>query len=97
MMLPLCTSVTDSRPLSIAYWIAMRTSRFEPKAEIGLMPMPAPSKNFAPISLRRKLATFSFSGVPDLYSMPAYTSSVFSRKITTSTLPGVFSGEGTPA
>ena len=40
MMLPLCTSVTERRSLSIAYWIALRTSRSVPSREIGLMPMP---------------------------------------------------------
>jgi hypothetical protein len=40
MMLPLCTSVSDRRSLSIAYWIAFRTSRSGPSRETGLMPIP---------------------------------------------------------
>ena len=35
-MFPLCTRVTDFRPLSIAYRIAFRTRRFEPVSLTGL-------------------------------------------------------------
>ncbi len=40
MMLPLWTRVTEGLSLSIAYWIALRTSRSVPSRETGLMPMP---------------------------------------------------------
>ena len=36
-MLPLCTSVTESRPFASAYWIALRTSRSVPSRETGLI------------------------------------------------------------
>ena len=60
-MLPLCTSVTDARSLSIAYWIALRTSRSVPSRETGLMPMPEVSGKRifrTPISSCRKSITF---------------------------------------
>ncbi len=89
------------RLFSIAYWIARRTSRFVPVGEIGLMPTPESSRICfdAPfiISLFRKSISFFTSGVPDFHSMPAYTSSVFSRKITTFIRSGCFTGEGTPS
>jgi len=40
MMLPLWTIVTLGLSLSIAYWMALRTSRSVPCFETGLMPMP---------------------------------------------------------
>ena len=55
MMLPLCTIVTVFRLLSIAYWIAIRTSRFVPVSEIGLMPMPESGRMRLPISRRQEL------------------------------------------
>ena len=45
-MLPLCTSVTDLRPFSIAYWMARRTRRLVPKMEMGLMPTPESVADF---------------------------------------------------
>ena len=39
-MLPLWTNVSDGRSSSIVYWIALRTRRFVPSSEIGLMPTP---------------------------------------------------------
>ncbi len=41
------------------------------------------------------MSFFAFSE-PAGHSMPAYTSSVFSRKITMSTFSGSLTGEGTP-
>ena len=40
MMLPLWTSVTEGLSWSIAYWMALRTSRSVPSRETGLMPIP---------------------------------------------------------
>ena len=53
------------------------------------MPMPEPAGTGFFISSRRNAMSFSASGVPAFHSMPAYTSSVFSRKITTFELAGV--------
>src|SRR5439155_1387905 len=44
-----------------------------------------------------KLRSFSASGDPAFHSMPAYTSSVFSRNTTMSSLPGSFIGLPTPS
>ncbi len=41
--------------------------------------------------------SFFTSGVPDFHSIPTYTSSVFSRKITTFMRSGCSTGEGTPS
>ena len=74
MMLPLCTSVIDSRPLSIAYWIALRTRRSVPSRETGLMPMPEVSGKrifFTPISSWRKSMTFLAPSDSAAHSMPA--------------------------
>ena len=76
--------------------MALRISRFEPNGLMGLMPSPASSKNLTPISSLRKRASLRLSSVPDWYSMPEYTSSLFSRKMTTSTSSGFLSGDGTP-
>ena len=46
-MLPLCTSVTESRFAAMAYSIALRTRRFEPNSDIGLMPIAEFSRIFA--------------------------------------------------
>ena len=71
MMLPLCTRVTVFRRFSIAYWIAMRTSRFDPVSEIGLMPMPESGRMRLPISVARNSMTRSACGVPRAHSIPA--------------------------
>jgi hypothetical protein len=47
--------------------------------------------------LARKPASFSASGVPARNSMPEYTSSVFSRKITMSSFCGSLTGAPTPS
>ena len=74
MMLPLCTSVTESRFAAIAYSIALRTSRFDPNSEIGLMPIAEPSRIFAPlrrsIALMQSMTPFAPSE-PAGHSMPA--------------------------
>ena len=73
-MLPLCTSVTERRSLSIAYWYALRISRSEPSRDTGLMPMPDVSGKrifLTPISLIRKSMTFFASGDSAAHSMPA--------------------------
>ncbi len=74
MMLPLCTSVTLFRPCAMAWSSAARIRRFDPSAETGLMPIELVSgKRMAvtPISFRRKPMSFTASGVPARYSMPA--------------------------
>src|SRR6201998_210741 len=80
--------------------MARRTKRFVPVGEIGLMPTPESQRicffPAASISLFRNFSSFFASGVPDLHSIPIYTSSVFSRKITTSIFSGSRTGEGTP-
>jgi hypothetical protein len=70
--------------------------RFEPNSDIGLMPMPESGRIRFPISLDRNSMTRSACGVPRAHSIPAYTSSVFSRKITTSMSSGRLTGEGMP-
>ncbi len=70
-MLPLCTRVTDFRPLRTAYSMAARTSRLDPVIEIGLMPMPESSRMFQPYSLAQNSMSWATSGVPCSSSMPA--------------------------
>ena len=100
MMLPLCTSVTESRLAAMAYSMALRTSRLEPNSDIGLMPMAEASRILEvvrrSIELRNSMTLFA-SADPAGHSMPAYTSSVFSRKMTMSTFCGSRTGEGTPS
>ena len=63
---------------------------------------PEPERAGCHLDLLRHLSDFmnssnaTASGVPDSSSSPAYTSSVFSRKITMSTSSGCLTGEGTP-
>src|SRR3989304_4476780 len=79
--------------------MAARISRSDPCWEIGLIPIAEGSGKricFTPISRRRKSITLRASGLPAPHSMPEYTSSVFSRKITMSTFSGCFTGEGAP-
>jgi hypothetical protein len=61
-----------------------------------LIPIPESSRTFLPSSRSRNPISLRASGDPFSNSIPAYTSSVFSRKITTSSFPGSFTGEGTP-
>ncbi len=73
MILLLCTSVTERRAWSIAYWIALRTSRSVPSRDTGLMPSPDESGKrmpFTPISSRRNWMTFFASGDPAGHSTP---------------------------
>ncbi len=74
MMLPLCTSVTDLRSLSIAYWSALRTSRSVPSRDTGLMPMPDVAGKrifFTPMSSIRNLISFFAPSDSAAHSMPA--------------------------
>ena len=75
MMLPLCTSVTDARSLSIAYWIALRTSRSVPSRDTGLMPMPDVSGKriflHAHLVLQERRSPCARSSVSASHSMPA--------------------------
>ena len=64
--------------------------------EIGLMPRPESSRMSQSKLSRRNSRSFFTSGVPACSSLPAYTSSVFSRKMTMSIFSGAFTGEGTP-
>jgi len=76
--------------------MAARTRRLVPVSEIGLIPMPVSSEMSQPnssFSMARRVAA---SAVPASTSLPEYTSSVFSRKITMSTFSGAFTGDGTP-
>ena len=59
------------RLLSMAYWIAMRTSRLVPNSEIGWMPMPESGRMRLPISDERNSMIRSACGVPLAHSMPA--------------------------
>ncbi len=68
-----------------------------PVSEIGLMPMPESGAIRFPISLAMNSMTRSACGVPLAHSMPAYTSSVFSRKMTTFISSGWVTGAGVPA
>ena len=77
--------------------MAARTRRLVPVSEIGLIPMPLSSADLpAELRLEELDAGVGRLGVPASTSLPAYTSSVFSRKITMSTFSGGFTGEGTP-
>ena len=51
MMLPLCTSVTDTRSFSMAYWMALRTRRWLPSFDTGLMPRPELAGKRMPLTL----------------------------------------------
>ena len=73
-ILPLWTSVTDLRRLSMAYWYALRMRRSEPSMETGLMPIADDSGKrifFTFISRTRKSITFLASGDFAGHSMPA--------------------------
>jgi hypothetical protein len=70
-ILPLCTSVTDFRPLRTAYSMAARTSRLDPVIETGLMPMPESLRMSQPNSAAQKSMSRATSGVPCSSSMPA--------------------------
>src|SRR3989454_5605380 len=96
MMFPLCTRVTDFRPLSIAYRIAFRTRRFEPVSLTGLTPIPLSARTRTWNSVSRISISRRASGVPFSHSIPAYTSSVPSRKMTMSRRSGCVTGLGTP-
>ena len=61
------------------------------------MPMPESGARRLPISRDRNSMIFSACGVPLAYSMPAYTSSVFSRKMTTFIFSGCVTGDGVPS
>jgi len=63
---------------------------------MGLIPIPESSGITAPISSARKRMSLWASGVPSRHSIPAYTSSVFSRKMTMSRRSGCTTGAGTP-
>ncbi len=74
MMLPLWTSVTESRPFAIAYSIAFRTSRSVPSCETGLIPIDEVSGKRifrTPISSWRNATTFFAASVPASHSIPA--------------------------
>ncbi|MNY47040.1 hypothetical protein D3C86_1822740 [compost metagenome] len=74
MMLALCTSVTDGLSLSMAYWIALRTSRWVPSRDTGFTPMPDVSGNrifLTPISSCRNLISFFAPSLPASHSIPA--------------------------
>ena len=74
MMLPLCTSVTEGLSLSIAYWMALRTSRSVPSTETGLMPIAEVFGKrifLTPNSSCRILMSFFAFSLPDSNSMPA--------------------------
>ncbi len=80
--------------------MASRTSRLVPNSVIGLIPMPTgPSwmVSSKPIWSSTNARTCSAPSVPASHSMPAYTSSVFSRNVTMSICSGFFIGEGTPS
>src|SRR2546426_3445796 len=96
MMFPLCTRVTDFRPLSIAYRIAFRIRRFEPVSLTGLTPIPLSARTRTWNSVSRISISRRASGVPFSHSIPAYTSSVPSRKMTMSRRSGCVTGLGTP-
>ena len=55
MMLPLCTRVTERRPLARAYRIAARTSRFDPVSDTGLIPSPLSGRRSHPYVLVEEL------------------------------------------
>ena len=70
--------------------------RFEPVSDTGLRPMPESGLMSQPNSSWQNWMSRPTSGLPSASSRPAYTSSVFSRKITMSTRSGCFTGDGTP-
>ena len=63
---------------------------------MGLMPMPESARMSHPKRSAKKSMASRASSEPSASSMPAYTSSVFSRKITMSTFDGSDTGLGTP-
>ena len=74
MMLPLCTSVTETRSFSMAYWIALRIRRWLPSFDTGLMPMPELAGKRMPVtfsSFCRKAMRRCTSAEPAGHSMPA--------------------------
>jgi len=77
--------------------MAFTTRRWEPNLDIGLIPIALPGRIFAPNRSVRNPITASASGLPARYSTPEYTSSMFSRKITTSSFWGSRIGLGTPS
>ena len=92
--------MTLSLSLSTAYLIAALTIRAVPSWLIGFIPIPdVLGKRIlsTPISFCKKSITFLTSGEPASHSIPAYTSSEFSRKIIISTFSGAFTGDGVPS
>ncbi len=77
--------------------MAFTTRRWEPNLDIGLIPIALPGRILAPNRSVRNPITASASGLPARYSTPEYTSSMFSRKITTSSFCGSRIGLGTPS
>ena len=75
--------------------MAMRTRRRVPVMEIGLMPIPESGRTRLPSDARNSMRRRTASE-PCSHSIPEYTSSVFSRKITTSICSGFRTGEGVP-
>ena len=68
-----------------------------PNSDIGLIPMALPGRIFAPKrSARNSMIAFA-SELRAWYSIPEYTSSMFSRKITTFSFWGSRIGLGTPS
>ena len=80
--------------------MAMRTMRCVARRLTGFTPIPESARIRLPvpasISSFRKRSTFFASSLPFFHSIPAYTSSVFSRKITMLTCSGLRTGDGTP-
>ena len=70
-MLPLCTRVTDFRPLRTAYSMAARTSRFDPVSDTGLMPIPESGRISQANASRSSSMSCFASGVPSSTSNPA--------------------------
>ncbi len=77
--------------------MAARTSRWLPVLLTGFRPSPLSGRIFQPKLCRQNSASLAASGLPSASSSPAYTSSVFSRKITMFTRSGCFTGLGTPS
>src|SRR6267143_329766 len=96
MMFPLCTRVTDFRPFWIAYRMALRTRRLEPVSLIGFIPIPLSGRRWVLNSFSRISIIRRASGDPSSHSIPAYTSSVPSRKMTMSSRSGWVTGLGMP-
>ena len=100
-MLPLCTSVTVLRPYlervldRIAHQPlgAEDRDRLDADARVGADLLLAALEQVVVEELDELLR---LRACPRLNSMPAYTSSVFSRKITMSSFSGCFTGLGTP-